>query len=334
MERTTKFIFYFVVFVSGLLILISLFSLVHDVSYWYTKIFDFPRLQYFIIGVVCLSLFLFLNHKRLKTWSTIFAFALLAVTTLHFLKIFPYYFGNKAVPDATLQEVTNQETVSILLANVLIKNKEAEKLLQIIDESDPDIILAMEINQWWIKQLQALKTDYPHSMEYPTDNAYGMALLSRYPLSNAKIKFLQHKNVPSFHTNIKLPSGKKFRFHGVHPVPPYPSKKYPDNVGKKEVALIKTADFVAQDSIPAIVAGDFNDVSWSNTSRLFEESGNLKNVRIGRGLYNSFNARSPVLRWPLDHYFVTTEFSLIEIKRLPKFGSDHFPMFASFLLND
>lgn len=97
-------------------------------------------------------------------------------------------------------------------------------------------------------------------------------------------------------------------------------------------ALLKIGKLVAENALPSIVAGDFNDVSWSHTSRMFGQQGNLKNVRIGRGLYNTFDATSFLFRWPLDHYFVTEEFKLVELARLPEFGSDHYPIYARFVL--
>ena len=64
---------------------------------------------------------------------------------------------------------------------------------------------------------------------------------------------------------------------------------------------------------------------------MFGQQGNFKNVRIGRGLYNTLDARSFIMRWPLDHYFVTEEFKPVELERLSKFGSDHYPFYARFV---
>jgi hypothetical protein len=80
---------------------------------------------------------------------------------------------------------------------------------------------------------------------------------------------------------------------------------------------------------PAIVAGDFNDVAWSHTSRLMQRTGGLLDPRVGRGLYNTFDATLPLLRYPLDHIFHTEHFTLAELRRLPFIGSDHFPMSAT-----
>jgi hypothetical protein len=51
--------------------------------------------------------------------------------------------------------------------------------------------------------------------------------------------------------------------------------------------------------------------------------------RAGRGVYNTFHARYWFLRWPLDHVFVSNHFLLRRLRRLPAFGSDHFPIYIA-----
>lgn len=327
-----KGVYYFVIFISSLIIIASLLSLFYNLPYWYSKLLDFPRLQYFIVGIILLLLFLFLTRKW--NWPAILlAAGLSAAICIQAVKIYPYWFGTKTVPDAG-QTISEENTVSILLANVLMKNRDSQKFIEVVQNADADIVLAMEVNQWWVDELATLKKEYPHFIEQPNDEAYGMVLYSRLPLNDTQIKYLKHKNVPSFHSRVQLRSGEEFILHSVHPVAPMPSDKYPDNVGEAEIELIRVGEMVSEERLPGIVAGDFNDVSWSNTARLFEEDGELNNVRLGRGLYNTFDANSNIMRWPLDHYYVTGEFKLVEIKRLPKIGSDHFPIYAEFVLEN
>ncbi|HEU0199884.1 MAG TPA: endonuclease/exonuclease/phosphatase family protein, partial [Burkholderiaceae bacterium] len=64
----------------------------------------------------------------------------------------------------------------------------------------------------------------------------------------------------------------------------------------------------------------------SHVTRLFRRVSDTLDPRIGRRLYASFNARRPLLRWPLDHIFFSEEFRLVRLERQRYIGSDHFPM--------
>lgn len=333
MKSIKRIIFYFFICIGSVIVILSLLSLISNVNLWYFKVLDFPRMQYLIIAVVCLLVIPFL--LRQFNWPAVLLITgLCAAIYIQGVKILPYYFGEKVVPDLVQQASANTDTAGILIANVLITNKNSQEFLRMVDTANPDLLLVMEVNKWWIKELEILKEKFPYQVEHPLDNAYGIALYSKFPFQEEKVLFLNHDDVPSIHAKIEFPSGESFIFHGMHPVAPVPSEKYPDNINDKEVALIKVGDMVSAESYPSIVAGDFNDVSWSNTSRLFEQKGDLRNVRLGRGLYNTFNAKSTYLRWPLDHFFVTKEFKLSRIEKLQPFGSDHFPLYVELALNN
>ena len=67
-------------------------------------------------------------------------------------------------------------------------------------------------------------------------------------------------------------------------------------------------------------------MAWSTTTRRFQRLSHLLDPRVGRGFYNTFSATMPWMRWPLDHLFHDQKFRLVEMARLRKIGSDHFPM--------
>ena len=59
----------------------------------------------------------------------------------------------------------------------------------------------------------------------------------------------------------------------------------------------------------------------------------MRDPRVGRGFYNTYHTNYALLRYPIDHVFVSEEFLLAEIGREEDIGSDHFPMSATFHLH-
>lgn len=52
----------------------------------------------------------------------------------------------------------------------------------------------------------------------------------------------------------------------------------------------------------------------------------LLDPHIGRGLLNTFDTNNQFFRYPLAHTFASEHFLLMELRRLPDIGSDHFPL--------
>ncbi|WP_299700085.1 endonuclease/exonuclease/phosphatase family protein [uncultured Pontibacter sp.] len=333
METAKKLGFYFSLVSGTLMILITLLSLIYDVRFWYLKALDFPRVQVLVGLLLSLILFVAVNN-RWKLPAYLFMAGLISSIALQTHFVFPYTrLASEVVETLPPASAESSQTFSLLVANVWMKNKQVADFLKIVYDADPDIVLVMVTNSWWIERLSPLHKIYPHKVVYPLDNTYGMALYSKLPLHNSQVKFLKHEQVPSIHTEVNISGKASFVLHAMHPVPPKPSK-HPDNIGEEEVELLKVGVMVKQRQLPTVVAGDFNDVAWSNTSRLFGTDSKLGDIRIGRGLYNSFDATSYIMRWPLDHIYVSDEFKVLNLQKLPKFGSDHFPIYVELALTE
>ena len=151
-----------------------------------------------------------------------------------------------------------------------------------------------------------------------------MHLFSRLPLGEPEIRFLVEEDVPSIHATLELRSGDSVRAHFLHPAPPSPTENTEST--ERDAELVIVARSVAESNQPVIVAGDLNDVAWSATTRLFRKISGLLDPRVGRGVFNTFHVDYPLVRWPLDHLFHSQHFTLLDIRRLPSIGSDHFPL--------
>lgn len=211
-------------------------------------------------------------------------------------------------------------------------NRKAGPLIELIGLKNPDLVLAMETDEWWNKELKVLAEEYPFSQRSINDVAYGMVLYSKLPLKKVDVDYLQNENVPSFESTVALDNGTDISFHAMHPVPPTHFKDIPDNAGQQEKALKKLGKEVMGRKYPTIVAGDLNDVVWAYVDELTGTDNILNDVRAGRGFYNSYSAENFLIRWPLDHILVTEEFRLKKMERLSKIGSDHFPLFVELAL--
>ncbi len=325
-------LFYVSLVIGTLLILISLGSLISNTTIWFLQILNFPRLGVLLGLVAGLILFL-IGRQKWGVVNLLFLAGTLVSIGIQAYTLFPYTpLGSRPVKSADPVSVNKQTVFSIMLANVLITNTHADELLKIVAEKDPTFLLTMEINKRWLDQLSVLTKQYPYRMIFPSDNAYGMALYSKLPFHNQQILFLNFDRVPTFKATFTLPGGHSFQLVTIHPVAPAPSK-YPDITdSQKEVALLKAGRMVGKRSLPTVVAGDFNDVGWSYNTHQFMTLSGLNDVRYGRGLYSTFSAHSMFMRWPLDYVFVSSEFRVLAVERLPTFGSDHFPFYVQLAL--
>lgn len=216
--------------------------------------------------------------------------------------------------------------LSLLIANVLMTNREADAFLELVEEYDPDVVLTVETDDWWADRLSVLDDEYRYVVKEPLPNTYGMILQSRLELIDPQVRHILDDSIPSIHAGVRLPNGVDIMLHCLHPRPPYP--KEDTDTEERDAELLIVGREVKEHGQRAIVAGDMNDVAWSRTTSLFQKVSGLLDPRVGRGMYNSFNAKNVLLRWPLDHIFHSEHFKLVDLQRLPAWGSDHFPIYA------
>jgi endonuclease/exonuclease/phosphatase (EEP) superfamily protein YafD len=208
---------------------------------------------------------------------------------------------------------------------VRMENDDKDRFLALVEKYDPDILHINEPDQKWATSISKLDKDYPYSIKYPLDNTYGMMLLSKLPLTESSVNFIVKDDIPSIFTKITLPSGNVIDFYGVHPEPPMPGT----DTYERDTELLIIGKKIRESDNPTIVAGDLNDVGWSETSKLFRKYSGLVDPREGRGLYNTFNVFVPLFRYPLDHIFYSKEFGLLTLEKLESIGSDHFPILVA-----
>lgn len=289
---------------------------------------EFPRLQLSVWAAAALALDL--AAARGRDGSRARRSALLATLAYQSWWILPYTrLHRREVPSA---EPDPRRSISILASNVLTPNRNVDALLDRIRTERPDVVVALETDKWWESRLDVLRADYPYVVSCPQDNFYGMHVYSRLRLENPAVQFLVEPDVPSVHAVAVLDDGRRVSLHCLHPRPPVPHET--GDATPRDAELVVVGRAVRQVDLPVIVAGDMNDVGWSATTRLFRKVSGLLDPRVGRGMFNTFHASMPAIRWPLDHLFHSRHFTLVTMKRLESIGSDHFPIYVSLCLTD
>jgi endonuclease/exonuclease/phosphatase (EEP) superfamily protein YafD len=289
---------------------------------WWIRIWDFPRLQLAILGLLAIAIMLIQGRPR-DAWDVVFGLLVLAAVLQQASLVWRYTrLAPREVQVARRSDPSRQ--ISLVISNVLQDNRDAERMLAETRAADPDVAFFVETDEWWRERLQVMLSTHPHAVEHPLDNTYGMLLYSRLPIEQSSVNFLVQEDVPSIQAMVTLRCGVSVWLNCVHPRPPVPGES--DESLPRDAELLLVGKRVCDADVPVIVCGDLNDVAWSHTTRLFQRLSGLLDPRKGRGLYSTFHARYPGLRFPLDHVFHSADFRLVRLLKLGYVGSDHFPV--------
>jgi endonuclease/exonuclease/phosphatase (EEP) superfamily protein YafD len=300
---------------------------------WWVRIFDFPRMQLAALLTAVLAGYgVVWSYGGLggADWTML---GLATASLAWHAVLIARYTSLTPIELKGARQRDRQAQLSLLIYNVLYDNHDVGPLLRLIERTGPDLVLLVEPTARWKEELSPLEQTYPYTILQPQENEYGMLLYSRLELVDPEVRFLIEEEIPSIRTKVRLRSGDEVALYGLHPRPP--GIERPDAEGRQDSdqrdgELLLVAKEVAEHrDAPTIVAGDFNDVAWSHTTRLFRRKSRLLDPRIGRGMYNTYDADSYVLRYPLDHVFASDHFRLVELRRLEHLGSDHFPIYVA-----
>lgn len=295
---------------------IPLLPLAHGIA----RVGDFPRQQFLGLALALLAAAPLFAEFTVG-WLVILL-SIIATALTHARLILPF------TPLARNQSVgfdpqhDNGDRFRLVAANVKMSNEKREAFRREIEQADPDILVLMEIDESWDEALRPLTRRYRHVVSKPQDNSYGILLASRLEIAETTVGCLLTDGVPSVITTVKTPSGLCFRLYAIHPEPPVPHRGSEGRDGETALVALR----VREETTPVVVTGDLNDVAWSRTTRRFRRVSRLLDPRIGRMVFSTFDARLPLLRWPLDHLFHSAEFRLVAMRRLRPRGSDHFPV--------
>jgi endonuclease/exonuclease/phosphatase (EEP) superfamily protein YafD len=237
---------------------------------------------------------------------------------------FKNWLKNKITPES-------RNSISLLSFNVYQYNKEYQKFIDLVHEVKPDIFLTMESNSDWEQAMSILDAQYPYRKKIALENTYGMHFYSKIKVDDCKVNYFMADDLPSIEANLMTVDNEKLTFFGTHPPPPSPTEE--DTSKERDGEILSIGKKVRNHNNPVIVVGDFNNVAWSKSSKLFKKISGLTDPRIGRGFFSTYHAKYRFLRFPIDLLFHSNSIFIEEFKTLKNIGSDHLPLYCRFFIN-
>lgn len=284
----------------------TLFNQLHR----YLELLSNFRMQYLFASIACLLPLLLLKSYKSAALMTV-------IVILNGVYILPWYFSPETATNDQIQ-------IKLMHSNVYTPNDHYQKLIDIVLEENPDILILQEVNQLWLDNLHTLETHYPYQLAVPRQDNFGIAVWSKYPFDTIEEVYWGPARVPSLKFDITV-SGFQFTTLATHPLPPAtPSYSVARNAQLDEIVEIASGI-----QTPLVVIGDLNVSMWSHNYRPFEEVAQLTNTRQGQGILPTWPAVLPLAMIPIDHCLVSSHFTVQEMKVGREIGSDHLPIIVT-----
>jgi endonuclease/exonuclease/phosphatase (EEP) superfamily protein YafD len=215
-------------------------------------------------------------------------------------------------------------SVRFVSLNVHTANERFDRVLGFLRKIDADVVLLMEVNDRWVRELEPWAAQYPQQLIEQRDDNFGIALFSRLPWTNAAVVALGSAEVPTVSANLELDDGR-LHLVGTHPLPPG-SAEY---AAQRNEQLRALADHTRSQTAPTVVLGDLNTTQWSPFFRALHRQGGLRAPSGLHAFTGSWPAVLPIGRIQLDHCLMSRGVVVEDIRLGPAIGSDHLPLIAN-----
>jgi endonuclease/exonuclease/phosphatase (EEP) superfamily protein YafD len=289
---------------AALAVLVQLLPLGARLS-WILELTTHFRVQYVAVSVLLLVA-LALRRQWTACGALVIASAVSATPLLPYLPL-----------TRTEQSAAAPVSLRLLTVNVSFRQFSARRLLELIRESAPDVVVVQELTPHADSVLADLDTAFPHHHKFAADGPTGIGLWSRLPLESSKTFALGR--APAIEGRVQTPAGI-VTVIGVHLRAPVSSTR----AAARNQQLRSLAASSAEISGPLVVAGDFNITPYSPYFVDWLDASGLTDSRRGRTLSVSWPATLPWFGIPIDHVAVNDGLTILSHERLPHFESDHY----------
>ena len=270
-----------------------------------------------LVASVAVGTALFVPRRRRGTgfWANVIAMLLLLAGPMPLLLAERWQAAPRSCQGATLR------IVQFNLWKENVATRSAARWIRLVD---PDLMLLEEARNA-VAVPSLLRDLYPYSQNCVAEGACSTLILSkRAPLASGGLARGDPENragLSAAWMRVAFPDGP-FTVVAVHLGRPWPFQRF-DGERAELIRYVRT-----QSPATTVVAGDFNLPGWTFQQRRLEAGMGL--ARRSRGLptwpavMGGHRVPAPLL--PLDHLFAGRDWQVVDIRRGPFLGSDHYPL--------
>ncbi len=228
----------------------------------------------------------------------------------------------------------------VAAVNLCAENLEDPRMEECLRQLDADVLVLPELTASWAEQLEKwFAGDYPQRWvaavpERPGYQSDGLnvAVWSRLPAAGEhQVHYL--RGSPAIRVLLRW-HGRAFALYGVHPWKPYPYQLFGSAWRDRQGLL----DWIRNERLPTVVAGDFNATprsAFMGRLRLFGLT-NASQAVCGAAP-GTWPMQIPLLapfRVAIDHVMVSEAFTAVAFRRGMTTNSDHAPVIAELRWRD
>ena len=241
------------------------------------------------------------------------------------LNVWPMY---GALSGAGAPHAADTRAVRVAAFNVHIANDNLPGIASYLESQAVDVVVLEELSPANADQLAALLPQLSHRYLAGRDGAWGVAILSRWPLI-ASQPAAQGGLVFAARAEVDL-GDRKFRLYGAHlnwPVMPATARV-------RNAQLRALGRDLAECPHACVVVGDFNVTPWSSHFRDLLKIPGVRDCAVGRGFLGTWASFLPtLLRIRIDQCLMAGAVTVADVRVGESMGSDHFATINDLLIS-
>lgn len=254
--------------------------------------------------------------------------ALAAVATglvlLHVAWIDPR--GLVAAPEPSVP--TQSARLRVMSANLLMNNRDTEGIVGEVLAAEPDVLLVQELSPHWAARLERgdMRRALPYRSVVARDDSFGIGIYSRVPMDAQPLDL---QGLPAFRADLKL-AGRPLRIFNFHTLPP----RRPDYLQAWNAMMAEIEQLVGRERGAVLLGGDLNATPHTGWfQRLLRLGLRSAHEERGRTLASTWpNGLMPFPPIRLDHFLVSSDVHVLDVREGEGRGSDHRPIIGDFAL--